>query len=958
MKHSLFSKFNIRKITLSSFMNKIFGVLCPLFVALFLIIIPISCSTDSQDHQVSQQSACDIILPHTVDSLKTYIQKFEADGNIPCLVSSYNELGLVYHEKNRFARAVVAYLKGLEIAQTTADTLNIVHFLNAIGENCLHMSDYSQASFYYYKTFVYSKSFSKRDEQLMLEKRVASLVGIGKVFVKQENWLMADSAFHQALDCEQLLDRPTGKAACFLNLGYVYESTNELDSAWDYYRKAMIQNVESKYEYGMAKCHLHFGNLYEKAGNLAMALREYFWANELLNKNGEKWHRIESCINIARIYNAQNDGPNMFLYLEQAKKLAKETKSTQYFADIYQLYYKWYKLHGNNKLALENYELSMAYADSVMSLAKLNRMYNMRLQFMQGDHLNELRSMTSNYTNEKDQRRMLIIYFVLSSLVVTVVIITLLRILQTKRKMAVVMRKMECIRSDFFTNITHEFRTPLSVILGLSEQLENSLTLSKSELQKMGSVISYQGNQLLDLVNQLLDVSKIQSSLGTPRWCRGNIITYIDMLVGNFQGVVQKKHIELVFLSREKQVDMDFISDYMDKIIGNLMSNAYKFTPEYGKIYITASAEKGNIVIYVADTGQGISDADRPHIFDPFYQGDNKSFSVGTGIGLSLVHQLVTAMQGTIEVKSSKDKGTVFILKFPLRRKYTNGEEFNDYSATVNKNRQNVAVDSTELPKGKDIDDVTPLVLIVEDNADVAYYIGTQLHQRFTLKYARNGKVGLELAEELVPDVIITDVLMPEMDGYSLCRAIRASKQLNHIPIIIISVLNSEEERIRGQEAGADAYLCKPFNSKELNERLAYLLEQRRMLRQKYSQEQEEKEVSSITEADQLFLNKLTDITYSVMSSGNVTVEDIASKMLMSRQQINRKVHALTGENTVNYIMRIRLNRAKILLDSPNEYLIGDIATECGFEDVAYFSRTFKKMYNLTPSQYRKRVKD
>ena len=937
------------------------GELCPIVrlvvFPILIIFTIISCSTNSVSHRVMHQE-CNISLPNTVDSLDRCIQELKKTDNKPCLLSAYKKLGQAYYEKNRFSKAVIAFTKGLEITQSMRDTLGIVQCLNSIGENCRYLNDYNQASIYYYKAFSYSKVFSRRDEKKMIRARVQSLNGMGKIFVAQKNWLMADSAYNTALECEIQLDNLVGKAECYANIGYVYESTNKVDSAWAYYRKAMMYSVEARSEYGMSMCHLHFGELYEKDSNWDMALKEYFWANELLRKNHEKWYWMQSCISIARVYVAQNNVEKVKFYLEKARRMAEETGSVKHLAAIYQLYYQWYDKHNDSRRALDNYILSTTYADSIMNLVKLNQMYNTRLQFIQGDHQNALRSMTSNYTNEKDLRRMLVVSTGTGSIIVSIIIIILLFLLRSKRRMAIVMKRMECIRSDFFTNVTHEFRTPLSVILGLSEQLEKGSSLTKEELQKMGNVISYQGGRLLDLVNQLLDVSKIQSSLGTPKWCRGNIVTYIDMLVQNYQSVVSNKHLELVFLSREKEVEMDFISDYIDKIMRNLMSNAYKFTPEYGKIYITASAEKDDLVIHVADTGQGISDADKPHIFDPFYQGDNKSFTVGTGIGLSLVHQLVLAMNGTIQVKSSVNAGTVFILKFPLKRKYSEDEEYDVYSSQPYKNRENVSVESEDLPEGKEKDDVSPLILIVEDNTDVAYYIGSQLKETYTLKYARNGKVALELAKDLVPNLIITDILMPEMDGYELCRSIRASRQLNHIPVIMLSVLNSEDERIKGLESGADAYLCKPFNSKELNERLTYLLGERRLLRQKFSQDQKEKEEAIISEADQQFLNKLTDITYSVMSSGNVTVEDIASKMLMGRQQINRKIHALTGENTVNYLMRIRLNRAKILLDSPQEYLIGEIALECGFEDVAYFSRSFKKLYNVTPSQYRKRVKD
>ena len=917
-----------------------------------------SCSKKSTKSATSQ--CIDSIFPANcnIDSLKNYISHLNIKQDKVCLIASYEKLGNIYKKNNRFAEAIVTHQKGLKICKEIADTLGTVEFLNYLGESCRRIGEYNQASYYYYQSFSYSKAYSKRDEREMLERRVKSLNGIGDIFIKQKNWQMADSTFNQALNCEEILHNKAGQATCYANLGYVFESLNEIDSAWAYYRKSMMHSVEAQSEPRMSACHLHFGELYEKGGQWDKALREYLWANDLLTKNNDKWNLTKAYIAIARVYVYLNEGNNMHHYLKLAKASAKEIGSVQYISDIYQIYYLWYAQKGDNKRALENYILSNTYADSVMNLVKLNQMFNTRIKFMQGSHQSEIQSLTSNYTQEIDKRQMSLHIFIFITTIVTIIIGILLYMLHTRRKMNAVMQGMERMRSDFFTNVTHEFRTPLSVILGLSEQLENKSAIAQEELQKMGKIITYQGNQLLALVNQLLDISKIQSSLGNPKWSRGNIITFIDMLVENFQEIVRGKHHELVFLSKEKVVEMDFITEYMDKILKNLLSNAFKFTPEYGKIYITAATKKEHLIIYVADTGQGISNEDRPHIFDPFYQGTNQSFSVGSGIGLSLVHQLVTAMGGTIEVKSSVNEGTVFILKFPLKRKFANQEEYDKYSTSVHKNKQNVATQSQNLPEGQKVHESTPLVLIIEDNADVAYFIGSQLQNKYTLKYARNGKTGIEIAEDLIPDLIITDIVMPELNGYDVCHTIRASQHLNHIPIIIISVLNTEEERIKGLEAGADVYLCKPFNVNELNERIEYLLGQRRILRQKYSTAQGEKGNSNITEADQQFLNKLTDITYSIMKAGNFTVEDIASKMFMTRQQLNRRIHAVTGENTVTYLMHIRLSKAKTLLDSPKEYLIGEIAMECGFDDVAYFSRIFKKTYNITPTQYRKRVKD
>ena len=250
------------------------------------------------------------------------------------------------------------------------------------------------------------------------------------------------------------------------------------------------------------------------------------------------------------------------------------------------------------------------------------------------------------------------------------------------------------------------------------------------------------------------------------------------------------------------------------------------------------------------------------------------------------------------------------------------------------------------------------LISSVEDNTDIAYYIGSMFKYNYQVFYARNGADGLLKANELVPDLIITDIMMPEKDGYELCEEIRRSDLLNHIPIIIISARTTEEERIKGIKAGANAYLYKPFNADELKTLAVQLMEQKNTLRKKYSQSLDENSRSNekLAPSDQEFINKLNDLIHAQMKTGDLNAENIASIMCMSRSQLNRKLMAIAGQNITNYSLQLRIAKAKRMLDADINTPIGEIANACGFEDVSYFSRVFKQMCQMTPSQYRKRV--
>ena len=613
--------------------------------------------------------------------------------------------------------------------------------------------------------------------------------------------------------------------------------------------------------------------------------------------------------------------------------------------------------------------LALKDSDPAEAMVRLERacslkdtLYDIRLEEQIGEY-------SAQYKNDELQRkieyeskaRKTMSCVFLSILLLSLIIIALFwYALRVRMKMTKLMREMEEARTSFYTNLTHELRTPLSVIMGYGEQMIQGGVAAK-DIQEVGKTLCYQGNSLLTLVNQMLDIAKVKSSIGAPEWKKGNVVRYIQMVVDSFYGTADQKHIELMFASKMPEIEMDFVPDYMKKILQNLISNALKYSDAFGKVNITTHTQDGNLVISIADNGKGISKEDLPHIFESFYRSRSDADSVGSGIGLTLVDNLVKAMSGSIDVRSSVGKGTVFNISLPL--KHGSGSWSPLDLPTDMRMPQEYApgeMKFEDLPQGKPTDDIVPLILIVEDNLEIARYIGSQLKEKYSIRYARNGQDGLDLASESIPDLILTDIMMPVMDGLALCRAIRKSNLTDHIPIIVISARCTEEDRIKGIKAGADAYLYKPFNADELNVRVTCLLDSRRLMRDKFAQSSlsgADILTEKLSRGDQLFLNRITDLTYAQMSGKGVDADAIASNLCITRQQLNRKLLAITGENTVSYLMHIRLSKARRLLDDPAHFKIGDIASECGFTDLSYFSRMFKMTYGVTPSQYRTRVR-
>ena len=889
-----------------------------------------------------------------IDSLSMLLDNYTIDGNKYGMMHANKELGKRYRETAKFNEAIIYHRQALELAQQLCDTVEIIQIYNQIGTNFRRMGIMDEASTYHYKALALCEQYNDKNSYVALKNRVVSLNGIGNVQLSMENYNAAITAFRQALSGEQQLNSELGQAINYANIGAIFEKQGMIDSAWIYYRRSMLHNQAARSNLGISLCHTYFGNLLEKDKQWDNAIREYRSAYDLMEKSQDRWHWIESCIALARVNINKGDMISAQKYLKRAFHTAKEIQSREHLREVYRLNYLYYEKLGDCHKALENYKLSREYADSVSNIENTAHLQNVRVNFEKEKSSRELALIQENYRMEQRTKN-IILFASISILLLTIIVIGfLLYVVRIKSKTQKIMRHMETVRSKFFTNITHEFRTPLTVILGIAKRLSEKTGKDQEYIASLQTII-HQGDHLLNLVNQLLNISKVRSSIEEPDWRTGDIVAFIRMIVENFQIFAQQKHLDLIFVPQQTFLQVDFVPEYFRKIIHNLLSNALKYTPRGGRIFITTTQEKNNVLIQIADSGSGIDKQDLPHIFETFYQGHNSCMDMGTGVGLSLAHQIVETMGGQITVKSAIGKGTVFFVMLPLKHGASQWEKW-----VPSEPDKNIipffTIPNPSLHETESSNQDTITILLVEDNQVVAFYIGDLLKDRYRLLYAREGKEGLEKAIEYMPDLILTDLMMPGMNGFDLCREIRNSIVLNHIPIIIITAKSEDMDRVQGIEAGADAYLLKPFNTDELYVRIAKLLEQRRILREKYSHALHNNctETVKLLPADQVFIDRLTDIIYSQISDTSLNSDKIAEKMCMSKSQLNRKVRVITDNNTTVYITHIRMEKAKRMLSS-NDMPIGDIAIQCGFEDVGYFGRVFKQTFRMTPSQYRKK---
>ena len=534
-------------------------------------------------------------------------------------------------------------------------------------------------------------------------------------------------------------------------------------------------------------------------------------------------------------------------------------------------------------------------------------------------------------------------------------------------------KEIDGLKTQLYTNITHEFRTPLTVILGMAQQVVSN---PAEHLNNGMNMIIRNGESLLKLVNEMLDLSKLETGKMSLQLIKGDVINFLRYIVESFNSLAESQQKQLHFLSAMDSMMISYDPEKLRQIVANLLSNALKFTAEKGNIYITLMEEDFQnpmqpwLILKVKDTGIGIPESQVEHIFDRFYQLDNSLTRKmeGTGIGLSLTKELVKLMEGRIEVKSpptGSNKGTEFTVSIPVVRVMDeetvapNIPSNNGLAQKINSKVVNRNEFLEERPSNE-----KPLILLVEDNADVVAYTASCLPD-YRLAVGKDGREGLEIATEIIPDLVITDVMMPFVDGFEMCRKLRNAEHTSHIPIIMLTAKADIESRMEGLEHGADAYLEKPFHKEELLLRIRKLLELRKNLQQLYikraglvsnateeiSPVKNEPAISFKKEED-VFVKKLTLIIEDHFTDENFTVEQLCKKVFMSHSQLHRKLDALIGCSPNKFIRMIRLNKATTLLKNPL-LSIASIALECGYNDPGYFARVFKQEYNLTPQEWR-----
>ncbi len=513
--------------------------------------------------------------------------------------------------------------------------------------------------------------------------------------------------------------------------------------------------------------------------------------------------------------------------------------------------------------------------------------------------------------------------------------------------------ELDHIKTQFFTNISHEFRTPLTLLMGPLEEMRQ-----KYPNEHLIPMMQRNTTRLQALINQLLDLTKLQAGEFKVETHRGDIVSFLSCIFSSFESLAQSQQIHFFFKQSHTSLETDFDVDKMEKIVTNLLSNAFKFTPATGKVEVNVIYQvhgtSPSLVMEVNDTGIGIDAQKLPRIFDRFYQADDspRRDYEGTGIGLALVRELVELLKGNIGVESEAGAGTCFRLTLPLVvNPQTASETLPLMSPAERKDR-----DAVYAPGQSHTEQISnaslPILLIVEDNVDLRIYLKDVFDGQYQVVEAVDGQDGLDSAFEIIPDLVVTDLMMPRLDGFSFCQRLKSDERTSHIPVVMLTAKVALADRLEGFGLGADDYLEKPFSKDELLVRVKNLIQQRILLREKFTMMPAVplgEPVSTARNLDNHFIVKARNVVTQHLSDSSFSADTFSDLMGMSRSNLHRKVKALTGQTTTEFVRTIRLHKASELLAQKN-LTVSEVAYQVGFESLSYFSKTFQEQFGVTPS--------
>lgn len=818
---------------------------------------------------------------------------------------------------------------------------------------------------------------------------------IGVAFYEQKDYEKALYYYTETLKLELALGEEGSPANSYNNIALIHERENRLDSAMYYYQKSLAAAEETQNNHVLAWANNGMAIVYQKKQDYRQAFEYVQQAIVLREAMDRKELLAQSYNTLGQNYLALGQYTEALAIYSKSQLLCKEVDNPLNLKDALEGISLSYEGLNQAAKAYPYHKRFKAVSDSLASEENKKALIARTMQY----EFDEQQALIKAESEKKEllyqqqiKEQWYYTYAFIGGFLglLTIVVITLrgrqkqkqTNQLLAEQNQAINQQKeqlqeLDRMKSLFFTNISHELRTPLTIISGMAEQIEGQL--------KVKRLIKRSSHNLLNLINQILDLRKLETGTVQLQLSQGDVIEYLQYIQASHEAIAGLKGVQLHFIPNERALFMDFDQEKLLQIVSNLLSNAIKFTPEGGHVRLIVDKDvieqhgkpdQEALLLRISDTGIGIPLEQQTRIFDRFYQvmdfsatkgQDNrhpgpylKPGNGGYGIGLALTKDLITLMDGRITFDSIPNEGTTFTVLLPISREAAKV----DLEPETLKPLQRQALHQLETAE-----EMEPMItnfssaktttglslLIIEDSRDIQHYLISLLEQKYTLYLASDGEEGLDMAFEHLPDLIISDVMMPGKDGFEVCHLLKNDDRTSHIPIVLLTAKASVDSRIEGLSRGADAYLAKPFNENELLIRLEKLVELRRALQLRYHNVSEPVSMTDTIvtpkfEKEDLFMAKLRVLIEDHLDDTKFGPSQLCKAMAMSRSQLHLKLKALTNRSTSIFIRTIRLHRAKELLQQGN-LNVTQVAFQVGFNDPAYFSKKFSEEFGVNPKK-------
>jgi len=838
--------------------------------------------------------------------------------------------------------------RGHRIAQQLQDPPRIAQSLYQLGAAAYKKRELRQAMGYFLQALQRFEALG--DDRRRMDTRLE----IGQIYRDRKEYGKARRYLDEFLHFYQQQGQAEAANIIYALNQYVvhFEQTEQTDSMLHYARATL----EAAQRYGqdkyLANIHNNLASVYLYAKNYDKA-QYHFKQAERIGFGPNKIGRFYNFYALADMYRSLQQADSSTHYARRALSVARSFGDLEKEAQIHLLLSGLHQDGGNYRSAYFQLDTFMQLKDSLIAQRHERDLSELSVKYETQEKEARIAQQQLELQRAANRRNRLLFASVLGFLLLAGLFLYLrhrqrARARQTALKLqyqqaeAQRLRELDQLKSNFFANISHEFRTPLTLLL--SPLREMARANFRGDADSYLKTMERQGERLLSLVDQMLDLSRLQSGAMPRQTEHKDLGQFVRLTAAAFESLAQQKGVNLQMDLPQHPLPALLDPDKLEKILNNLLSNALKFTPAGQHIWLSLSVEETEdelqAQIRVKDNGPGIPPEQLPHIFERFYQGEPQQGQEqsGAGIGLALSQELAHFMGGTIEAESEPGHGSCFTLQLPFAKAAAA-----EMPAAPLAEAKTAEASSTANQ---------PLVLIAEDHAELRQYLRGQLSEDYLILEAENGQTGLELAKSRMPELIISDVRMPGMDGLAFAERLKQAEATSHIPIILLTALAERPDVHAGLSTGADAYLTKPFDTEELRIRAAQLIQQRRELREKFARALRDNEATPklANPADAAFLDKVEQAVQQRLDQEDFSIAELGRELGMSRSQLHRKIKALTDQSPSVFVRTLRLREAYRLLRERRGN-ISEIAHEVGMPNLAHFSRSFKELYGKPPSQ-------